>query len=612
MKCSSLFSAFAAPLALGAGLALSGCSDPMGEVVVVLTTDMSIPKDIDAIQVEVEVDGRVQFYSEYDERQGGLRLPGTLGIVDDRPERRFTVRVIGLKEGRPRILRAITTETVDGGTRMLRAPLRWLCDGSATEGDDGRVEFTKCPPGEVCFADTCAPSTIVGSSLPEFSAAEVFGGGTGQGNDGLCFNTIACFDGALPVKPEKVGADCTVEAEGATNVALRTESDGLCGATGCFVPLDEGDSEGFTEVEGSSPRRLRIPSIVCEMEGRVLGVALSAHCAPKTPALPVCGPWSVAGNNAAPKSSDAVTLAAGQHHPTSLALAGGHVFWTNAGEQGKENGSVKRVPTSGGTPVRIAADQAFPSALALESAGSDPAYAYWINEDTGAISYASSGGGDFEVLFAAAGARNGLAVAHNEIFWATEGGQIWSATTAGTEDALIAQDQDEPTRIAVDDTGVYWTNRGEGAVRRAAKGADSLSTSPLAWGQDRPIALAVSDTHVYWLNQGTLKNGYEDGAVMRVVRTGTSVETGDEPEVIAASKKLPYAIAIDDEHVYWTNLLDGTVMRAPITGGETPKVLADGQSNPIAITVDQETVYWANAGTSAGGYKDGAVMRVKK
>lgn len=611
MKRSSLFTAAAALLAIGLGLMLSGCSEPSGEVVLVLTTDMSIPKDIDAIQVEVEVDGEVQFYTEYAERQGGLKLPGTLGIVDDRPGRPFTARVIGLKEGKPRILRAITTATVDGGVRMLRAPLRWLCDGSAAVDEGGRVEFTKCPPGEACFADTCAPSSIDGSSLPEFSAAEVFGGGTGDGDDGSCFDTVFCFDGALPVQPEKVGIDCTVLAEGATNVALQTEGDGICGETGCFVPLDAGDPEGFIEIEGSSPRRLRLPSIVCEMEGRMLGVALSSHCAPKSIALPVCGPWSVSGNNAAPDPSIPVTLAAGQHHPTSLVLAEGYVFWTNAGDQGAANGSVKRVPTSGGTPFRIAAEQAFPSALAVESGDSNSADVYWINEDTNVVSFAFSGGGDIGVLVATTGARHGLAIDHGEIFWATESGQVRSATTEGTEGALLAQNQGEPARIAVDDTGVYWTNRADGTVRKAVKGGDSLSAPQIAWGQTRPIALAISDTHVYWLNQGTLENGYKDGAVMRVVRTGTSVETGDEPELIAESKSLPYAIAIDVKHVYWTTLLDGAVWRAPIGGG-APIILADLQSNPIGIAVDDVMVYWANAGTSAMGHKDGAIMKVKK
>ena len=611
MNRPSPFNAFAAPLALGAGVALAGCSDPSGEVVLVVTTDMSIPKDIDAIQVEIEADGALQFYSEYDDRQGGLKLPGTLGVVDDRPGRSFTARVIGLKEGRVRSFRAITTATVDGGTRMLRAPLRWLCDGSGTEGEGGRVEFTKCPPGEVCFADWCAPSAVEGSSLPEFSPTEVFGGGTGVGDDSACFDTVGCFDGAPSVTAEKVGADCSVQAEGATNVALRTEGDGICGMAGCFIPLDEGDPEGFTEIVGSSPRRLRVPSILCEMEGRVLGVALSARCAPKTSALPTCGPWSSSGNNDPPSPSIPVTLAAGQLHPTSIALSGGYAYWTNAGVPTKADGSVKRVPTSGGTPFLIAADQAFPSSVAVDSADSDWQYVFWINEEMSAVSYALARGGDLGTYAMTTGARHGLALDYGSIFWTTATGRVWRASKSATEGTLIAQSQKDPVRIAVDDTGVYWTNREDGTVRKAVNGG-SLSASQLAWAQKRPVALALSETHVYWLNQGSIEKGYEDGAIMRVARTGTSVETGDEPEVIAASKGLPYALAVDDEHVYWTTLLDGTVRRATIKPGGSATILALGQNNPVGIAIDQEMVYWANAGTSAAEYKDGAIMRVKK
>jgi hypothetical protein len=362
---------------------------------------------------------------------------------------------------------------------------------------------------------------------------------------------------------------------------------------------------------GSNPR-IQVPSIVCDRKDKVLGVVVSDRCARKTAAMPACGPWSLSGGGAAPSPAIPVVLAAGQRHPSSLVLSGGHVFWTNAGDIEDANGAIKRVAKGGGTPAVIASMQAFPSALAASGAGSDPPSLFWINEGAGAVSYSLSGGADTGVLSVTTGARQGLAVDHGEIFWSTEDGLVWRATVAGTGATVVALGAMDLARIAVDDTGVYFTDRGDGKVRKAVKGASSLETAEIAWEQARPVALALSKTHVYWLNQGKLENAHEDGAVMRVVRTGTNVMTGDEPEVIATSKALPYALAIDEENVYWSNVLDGTIMRAPLAGKAKPTILAVGQGNPIAIAVDQDTVYWANAGTSAQGHADGAIMKVRK
>jgi hypothetical protein len=574
---------------------------------------MSIPKDIDAIQVEVLIAESVQFFGQYDDLHGGVRLPGTLALVDEAPGRPFTVRVIALKDGRVRVLREIVTAAPDDGLRMLRAPIQWLCDGSGTEGLDGRAEFTKCPIGEACFAETCAPARVEAGALPLFAPAEVFGGGSGEGGDGACFDTVGCFDRIKGITPELKGSICSVPAEGATNVAIRTEGDGVCGETGCFIPLDEGDPAGFTVVGEGSSRRFQLPPVVCELGDKLLDVVVSPVCAPKKASLPMCGVWSKSGGGRAPDPTIPVALAAGQRHPASLALTGTHVFWTTAGSEGLANGVVKGSAKGGGTPVRIAEKQAYPGAIAVDGSIDGPARLFWINEGQSAVSTARADGKDLVALKSTVGATQGLALFQGELFWSTQSGQVRSAPAEGTGGAsLIAQDQMDPVRIAVDATGIYWTDRGKGSVRKAVKGDDPGATSELAGDQARPIGLAVSPTHAYWVNQGKAESGFTDGAVMRVVKTGTNPSTGELPELIAASKGAPYAIAIDEQRVYWTQLLDGTITSAPLTGGGAATTLVVGQSNPFAIAVDDENIYWANAGTAAGGFKDGAIMKVKK
>jgi hypothetical protein len=392
----------------------------------------------------------------------------------------------------------------------------------------------------------------------------------------------------------------------------------VCGETGCFIPLDEGDAAGFTVIGEAGSRRFRLPSVVCELGDKLLDVVVSSACAPKTASVPMCGPWSLSGGGQAPDPRIAVALAAGQRHPASIGLTRTHVFWTTAGSEGQADGAVKGSPKGGGTPIRIAEKQAYPAAIAVDGSADWPPRLFWINEGINegqsAVSTARADGKDLFTLAPTINATQALTLFQGQLFWSTTNGQVRSALAEGAESfSVIAQGQMDPVRIAVDATGVYWTERADaGTVRKAVKGGDPDATLKLAWDQARPIAVAVSPTHVYWLNQGTPASNYTDGAVMRVVKTGASPATGDQPAIIAASEKAPYAIAIDEERVYWTSLLDGTIWAAPLAGGGKPIILAEGQSNPVAIAVDDENIYWANAGTAARGFGDGAIMKRKK
>src|SRR3954463_16280151 len=69
-----------ASLAAGGGL---GCSKTQGELMLVVQTDMDMPKDIDRIRIEVLSTG-IPRYTETHENLGdasSLLLPATLGIV---------------------------------------------------------------------------------------------------------------------------------------------------------------------------------------------------------------------------------------------------------------------------------------------------------------------------------------------------------------------------------------------------------------------------------------------------------------------------------------------------------------------------------------------------
>jgi hypothetical protein len=56
----------------------------------------------------------------------------------------------------------------------------------------------------------------------------------------------------------------------------------------------------------------------------------------------------------------------------------------------------------------------------------------------------------------------------------------------------------------------------------------------------------------------------------------------------------PYCVAVDSTSVYYTEYVDGLVLKVPLGGGN-PIPLASGQNAAYGIAVDSTSVYWTDA-----------------
>jgi hypothetical protein len=110
-------------------------------------------------------------------------------------------------------------------------------------------------------------------------------------------------------------------------------------------------------------------------------------------------------------------------------------------------------------------------------------------------------------------------------------------------------------------------------------------------GQRAPFALALDDASVFWTNLL--------GDVWRAPRSGAPGALAIAPSQAAGS------IAVDADYVYWTTSVpSGSVIRAK-KDGSSPTAIAPNQDTPSGIFVDDTDVYWTT-------YGDGSVMRMPK
>jgi hypothetical protein len=604
----------------------------VSETMVVLQTDLSLPKDVDKLTIEVLVRGDRRHVNSFEKLgdQSSLQIPASLGITLDEGtdlSTPFTFRVTAYQGNKARVLREVITTIPKDRLVALRLPIQWLCWDQVTMDGEGNAA-SSCPnANETCIAGSCVDKNVDPATLEDFAPEKVFGGGTGTNNDGTCFDTATCFTGSVDAAVNL--ADCTIPTTGEVNVAIRVDTAGICGPGGCFVPLDAKSEFGWKDGGNGT---IQLPKAVCDRIGKTAsGVSTSSAssaCPLKTEGIPACGPWSSSGKVPTdPSELTPVTIIANQLKPVSLAVGGGSVYWTLAGSSTEADGVVKKIAISGGDTAVIQGKQAFTRDIALNL---DPTSGKVRNVIWASAGVGSTGGTvidrdftdltkvhdlalKFDTTIAlmapdgVAASGNGVVFtdfAANAVYRVDESGMKILASTANGTPA------NNPYRVAVDATTAYWTNEGTLGSNKGTIAKCSLTDPPaidLVSGQDFPRNLVLdidpttkAATAVYWANFGA-SGGPTSEMVMMVPISDPTKTT-----VIAAGHK-PYGIALDKDNVYWTNQGDNTVMKAPKAGGAARRV-ATLQNKPGAIAVDATHLYWINEGGAAPNL--GSIMRI--
>src|SRR5258708_28491476 len=114
--------------------AASGSAPGKGSLVVAISTDMQTPKDIDIVSVFVSTNSvpKLDFLGRV-APDGSVTMPSTLAILEpDDPNAEVRIRVTAFLGQKARVLRDVMTTVPHQRTALLRVPLSFLDDGSAT------------------------------------------------------------------------------------------------------------------------------------------------------------------------------------------------------------------------------------------------------------------------------------------------------------------------------------------------------------------------------------------------------------------------------------------------------------------------------------------------
>ena len=287
---------------------LAGCAPaakPRGQLMVAVATDMSIPKNMDQVVVEVlDEQGNKQSFDYPDKPTDlGKPMPGTLAIVPPNAGgQTVRIRLIAELDMSPapptvRVVREAVVKVPTDRTALLPMPLHWLCDGHYKENDDGTYQSDCADDTQTCVAGQCVDAVIATETLKDYEPQLVFGGGDDQGNGGHCIDIPTCFAASAAAVPD---GDCTLPLSDSTNMSsfnvaleLAAGSDGECtkGADSrCFLPLDSDPVEGWW-IDGG---RVHLPPAACDViaHHKALDVVTTGMCPTKDPSVPICGLWT--------------------------------------------------------------------------------------------------------------------------------------------------------------------------------------------------------------------------------------------------------------------------------------------------------------------------------
>jgi hypothetical protein len=297
-----------------------------------------------------------------------------------------------------------------------------------------------------------------------------------------------------------------------------------------------------------------------------------------------------------------VTLATSQFIGREIAVDATHVYW-GRGTSAQTTNSVQSIRIDGTGPIGpIASGE---TGIGLTVAGGR---LFWTNAGSlrscaapactgGPTNYATSTGTTAGGVLVASSASR-IYFAQGSPYGSMTGG-FWGVALAGGAAQRVASAPVNPQRVTGDATNVYWVN--SSTYTNDLQNPDGqVLKMPLAGGTIVPLVqglrgdlsgIAVGPAAVYFSGITTIASAYLNRIYRLPLPNGIGTAA---PPVFAAVG--PNGLIADASYVYFTS--DTAVHRCPHSGCMTPpEVIAAGQDRATALAQDAVSIYWVTNGT---------------
>ena len=173
-------------------------------------------------------------------------------------------------------------------------------------------------------------------------------------------------------------------------------------------------------------------------------------------------------------------------------------------------------------------------------------FLYWVDEKTGAVRRLALGGKP-EVVVTGRGGVFAVRLDQERVYWTTERPFSINSQLIGGGDLKTVAMSASVLTLAIDATDAFFDGfQGGVGLGRFSKPAGT----PAAVDSGGATRVAADGTTLFW-------TAHERCEVLAFDKASRLTR------VIAANQARPSALATDATHAYWTNIVDGTVMRAP-------------------------------------------------
>jgi virginiamycin B lyase len=244
---------------------------------------------------------------------------------------------------------------------------------------------------------------------------------------------------------------------------------------------------------------------------------------------------------------------------------------------------------SGADPKFATLGLAIPCGVAV-----DRRYIYWTNtEYPVGIGRTPIDGGQPDEFITGATSPCGIAVYGHYLYWANGGnyGSIGRANLTGpldvqenfvpSEAASGRQDLDQPCGLAVGPSGVYWTDRGSGAIGHA--NLDGTGETTVIASAKAACGIALDGSTMYW----PIDISYPSGASS--IATSTTSGAGVDPTFITGLND-PCGLTVFSHYLYISD--SPTIDRTDLTSADpTAATIQIAQGNQDGCGVAADALY---------------------